>query len=118
MHHSKKKNKEQKIKFHAFKHVFSKFIFNKKFHAFIYAFVKNNKTKKIKFYAFINVFLKKIYQKDKKNSCIQACIFIHKIHKILRIHKCILLKKKEQYQKEKRINVLKHAFSFKFKIQI
>jgi len=30
-----------------------------KFHAFIYAFLKNNKTKKIKFYAFINALLKK-----------------------------------------------------------
>jgi len=52
------KKKEQKIKIHAFKHAFSKFIFNKKFscihkcikqkikfHAFLYEFFKNNKIK-------------------------------------------------------------------------
>ena len=71
-------------------------------HAFIYAFFKNNKTKKNKFYAFINAFSfkkKEQYQKGKNNSCIQACIFIQKIYKISRIHKCIFLKKKEQIKK-------------------
>ena len=48
--------------------------------------------------------------RKRKNSCIQAHIFIQKIHKISRIHKCILQEKKEQNQKVKRIHAFKHVF--------
>jgi len=67
------------------------------------------KQKKIKFYAFINAFFlkKKQYQKGKNNSCIQACIFIQKIHKTSRIHKCIFQKKKNKIKKTKRNQLIK-----------
>jgi len=74
----KKKNK--KIKFHTFKNAFSKFIFNKKFHAFINAsskisnfihsymqFLKKNKIKNSylnKFHAFKHAFPKFIFNKN------------------------------------------------------
>jgi len=62
------------------------------------------KQKKIKFYAFINVFLKKInIKKTKRTHAFKHAFSFIKFTKILRIHKCILLKKKkEQYQKEKK----------------
>ena len=66
------------------------------------------KQKKIKFYAFINAFFfkkKEQYQKGKNNSCIQACIFIQKIHKTSRIIKCIFQKKKEQNQKDQKKSI-------------
>ena len=64
----KKKNKEQKIKFHACKHVFSKFIFNKKFHSFI-----NASSKESNFMHFHMHFSKRI---ENQISCTQTCIII------------------------------------------
>jgi len=57
---------------------------------------KRTKQKKINFYAFINTFFKNKNLKDKKNSCIQSCIFIQKVDKISCIRMCI-------FQKEQRI---------------
>jgi len=48
---------------------------------------------------------KEQYQKGKNNSCIQACIFIQKIHKTSRIIKCIFQKKKEQNQKDQKKSI-------------
>ena len=75
----KKKNNIKKANIiHAFKHTFSFRKFTK-FHAFINAFFKKKRTK----------------SKSKRNSCIQACILIQKIHTHSYMHSSKIIKQKK-----------------------
>jgi len=75
-----------KIKFHAFKHVFSFKIKKIKFHAFIYAFFKNSKTKKNQVLCIHEYILEKKQNKIKITKRIHAFMHAFSFRKFTKFH--------------------------------